>query len=56
LGDNPVQLADSGGVGAVWIKARSGGAGHIRVEAENASQGKKLVAITVRSLVNREHD
>lgn len=48
VGDNPFQLADSGGVGAVWIKAAPGGAGRIRIEATHTELGSKSVVINVR--------
>jgi hypothetical protein len=50
VGGNPFQLAASGGVGAVWIKAKPGSAGRIRIEAEHTSLGKKFVEIAVRAL------
>jgi hypothetical protein len=54
VGDNPFQLADSGGVGAVWIKARRGSAGRIRIEAEHTSLAKKFVEIAVRASRDRD--
>jgi beta-galactosidase len=49
LGDNPFALADSGGVGAVWIKTIPNGSGQIVVNATHSSLGKKSVTIQVQS-------
>src|ERR1035437_363439 len=49
VGDNPFQLEDSGGSGAVWIKAAPGGAGKIRIEAAHALLGRQTVEIEVRA-------
>ena len=48
VGDNPFQLADSGGAGAVWIRAAARGAGRIRVEARHGELGTRSVEIQVR--------
>jgi len=48
VGDNPFQLAETGSVGAVWIKAKPGSAGRIRVYARHSSLGSRLVEINVR--------
>ena len=48
VGDNPFQLADSGGVGAVWIQAAARGAGKIRVEAHHGELGTRSVEIHIR--------
>lgn len=47
VGDNPFQLAASGGVGAVWIKATKCETGHIEVIAIHPSLGKASVKIRV---------
>lgn len=47
VGDNPFHLSESGGVGAVWIKAAPNGAGPITVTATHSSLGKKTVVIRV---------
>ena len=47
VGDNPFPLADTGGVGAVWIRTVPGGAGRIRVTATHSSLGGKSVEIRV---------
>ena len=47
VGDNPSQLAESGGVAAVWIKAKPRSQGRIRVSAEHGSLGKKFVDIAI---------
>lgn len=48
VGDNPFQLADSGGAGAVWIRAAARGAGKIRVEAHHGELGTRSAEIQVR--------
>jgi len=49
VGDNPFQLADSGGVGAIWVKTLPAGSGTIVVTATHSSLGRKSVEIKVRS-------
>ena len=49
VGDNPFPLADSGGVGAVWIKTLPDASGVINVTATHSSLGAKSVRISVRS-------
>jgi beta-galactosidase len=49
IGDNPFQLDEAGGAGAVWIKTSQGASGRIRVEASHTWLGRKSVAINVRS-------
>jgi beta-galactosidase len=48
VGDSPFALADSGGVGAVWIKTVPNGSGHIMVKATHSTLGKKSVKIRVQ--------
>lgn len=45
VGDNPFGLADSGGVGAVWIRTAPGRSGRITVKAAHSSLGTKSVEI-----------
>ena len=47
VGDNPFRLADSGGVGAVWIKAQAKSRGRIVVAATHSALGKRSVAIDI---------
>ncbi|HEY6991057.1 MAG TPA: glycoside hydrolase family 2 TIM barrel-domain containing protein [Bryobacteraceae bacterium] len=47
VGDNPFDLAASGGVGAVWIKAKPGSRGPIRISAQHSSLGSRSVEIRV---------
>lgn len=47
VGDNPFQLKESGGVGAVWLKTKSGTSGTIIVEAMHSALGAKSAAIAV---------
>ncbi|HEY3841501.1 MAG TPA: glycoside hydrolase family 2 TIM barrel-domain containing protein [Bryobacteraceae bacterium] len=48
VGDNPFGLADSGGVGAVWVKSAPKSSGRIVVTATHSTLGKKSVEIRVR--------
>ncbi len=50
VGDNPLQLADNGGAGAVWIKARQDSAGVIKVVAGHSSLGSLSVSIHVNKV------
>ncbi len=52
VGDNPFGLADSGGVGAVWIRTVPDGSGRITVTAAHSSLGKKSVEIKVKSEIH----
>jgi beta-galactosidase len=45
VGDNPFNLADSGGAGAVWIKARPESTGRMRVHAQHPRLEAKFVDI-----------
>jgi len=47
VGDNPFDVAASGGVGAVWIKAKPGSRGRIRISAHHSSLGGRLVEIQI---------
>lgn len=47
VGDNPFQLAESGGAGAVWIKTLQGQAGRITVVATHSPLSAKSVEIDV---------
>jgi beta-galactosidase len=47
VGDNPFALADSGGVGAVWIRTVPNGSGQITVTATHSTLGQKSVNINV---------
>jgi beta-galactosidase len=48
VGDNPFRLADSGGVGAVWIKTLPNSDGRIVVTAAHSLLGTRSVEIKVR--------
>ena len=48
VGDNPFNLADSGGAGAVWIKTLPNSTGMIRVTATHSRLGAKSITIAVR--------
>lgn len=47
VGDNPFQWAESGSVGAVWVKATSCEAGRIRITASHHSLGKATAEVEV---------
>jgi beta-galactosidase len=48
IGDNPFALADSGGIGAVWIKTNPNSSGHIAITARHSELGAKSVKLRVR--------
>ena len=48
VGDNPFSLAESGGVGAAWIRTLANRAGNIRILAKHSTLGSKTVEITVQ--------
>jgi beta-galactosidase len=48
VGDNPFQLTDSGGVGAVWIKTLPKSTGRIVVTGTHSLLGSKSVRIKVQ--------
>ncbi len=54
VGDNPFSLTESGGAGAVWIKARPGSAGRIVVKATHSALGAKLVVIEAQQDVDTQ--
>ena len=49
VGDNPFSLVESGGVGAVWIKALADKVGLIRISAKHSTLGTARVEIAVRA-------
>ena len=49
VGDNPFSLADSGGVGAVWVKTLAHKEGIIRITAKHPTLGTKHVEIAARA-------
>jgi beta-galactosidase len=48
VGDQPFDLTDSGGVGAIWVKTIPNRAGLITLTATHSSLGKKTVEINVQ--------
>ncbi|MGH9581867.1 MAG: glycoside hydrolase family 2 TIM barrel-domain containing protein, partial [Bryobacteraceae bacterium] len=54
IGDNPFQLADSGGAGAVWIGTLPGRTGRIRVTAAHSKLGRRSLEIRVNASVDAE--
>src|SRR5262249_49410701 len=53
VGDNPFSLANSGGVGAIWIRTIPNGPGRIRVSAKHSALGEKIVEINVAACESR---
>ena len=49
VGDNPFSLVESGGVGAVWIKALADKVGLIRISAKHSTLGTARVEIAARA-------
>jgi beta-galactosidase len=49
IGDNPFALAESGGVGAVWIKTKPNSSGEITVRARHSVLGAKTATVRVRA-------
>lgn len=47
VGDNPFHLAESGGAGAVWIRAKARSSGRIGVTGAHSTLGKRSVDIRV---------
>lgn len=47
VGDNPFDLKDNGGTGAVYVRSIAGKRGRVRIEAEHATVGRKRVEIEV---------
>ena len=53
VGDNPFQLEDSGGSGAVWIKSIPGGSGPVIIHATHSQLGTKSAELRVRPFRTR---
>jgi beta-galactosidase len=49
VGDNPFPLADSGGVGAIWIRTVVNSSGQIGVTAKHSFLGSRSVEIDVEA-------
>jgi beta-galactosidase len=47
VGDNPFSLADSGGVGGVWLKGKPGGTGAVTVTATHPRLGSQTVTVNL---------
>lgn len=48
VGDNPFLLADSGGVGAVWLRTAPGSAGRLTVKVSHSTLGTKSVQVSIK--------
>jgi beta-galactosidase len=48
IGDNPFAFGEYGGLGAVWLRSRSGRAGLVSVVAEHPTLGQARVQVAVR--------
>lgn len=53
VGDNPFSLKDSGGAGAIWVKAAPRSAGRILVTATSSHLGRKSAELRVRRVSGR---
>lgn len=51
VGDNPFNLTESGGAGAIWIKTKSNSTGQILLQVNHPILGTKLIKILVRNKV-----
>ena len=49
VGDNPFNLEESGGAGAVWVKAKPDSSGRIVLQVTHPTFGTKIVEINVKS-------
>jgi len=49
IGDNPFSLADTGGVGAIWVRTVANRSGKIRLTARHSKLGMQLVEVRSRS-------
>jgi beta-galactosidase len=47
VGDNPLNLADNGGVGAVWLRTRHGQRGNITLRATHSQLGAQTLTLHV---------
>jgi beta-galactosidase len=54
VGDNPFNLAESGGAGAVWIKAKPESRGRIRITAHHSSLPSRTAEIQVATATKLE--
>jgi beta-galactosidase len=48
VGDNPFEMTESGGAGAIWIRTVPKSSGRIVVTAAHSSLGRKSAEIEVR--------
>ncbi len=48
VGDNPFNLEESGGAGAVWVKTSTNSSGRISLQATHSSLGTKTIEILVQ--------
>lgn len=55
IGDNPFDLAETGGVAAVWVKTVAGQTGEIRLRASHEQLGSQSVQIEVRQAEGAEN-
>ncbi len=51
IGDNPFDLSASGGVAAIWVRARSSGKGVIRLVARHDTLGEQIIQLNIRPSV-----
>ena len=50
VGDNPFDLKQSGGVGAVWVKSVPGSGGFVRISASHSSLGRVSAEVLIRKV------
>lgn len=55
LGDNPFQLEDSGGSGAVWIKSVPRSSGKVHVTVSHPLYGAQTIALTILPTPREQH-
>ena len=48
VGDNPLSLAEGGGVGAVWLRSKPGESGKVTVTAKNRRFGAQTITVNVK--------
>ena len=48
VGDNPLSLAEGGGVGAVWLRSKPDSSGKVTVTAKNRRFGTQTITVTVK--------
>ena len=55
VGDNPFNLAESGGAAAIWIKSKTNAPGSIMLQATHENLGSKTVKVSVKSVSGNQY-